>query len=388
MRKIAVVTGTRAEYGLLYWILKAIERDIDLELQLIVTGAHLSHVFGHTVDFILKDGFKVAKQIDVLMSSDSQEAISKSIGIAVMGLSQTYSELKPDLLLVLGDRYEILAAVCAALPFNIPIAHIHGGEVTEGAIDEQIRHAITKMSHIHFASTKIYADNIISMGENPANVHFVGAPALEWHLSSSWLSKQELGSELEIDFNKPYIIATFHPVTTELDHTEIYVESLIKALTRLNMRVIFTGANADSHGSLINARLQKESLTNQNFSFVMNLGSLRYFSCLKYASALVGNSSSGIIEAGFFDLPAVNIGTRQRGRIAGSNVIHVGYDEMDIYDATKKALSTSFRNSIDNLSNPYGNGHVSERVVTCLKNVDLGKLFVKRFYNQKNNFSE
>ena len=310
--KIAVVTGTRADYGLLYWIMKEIQKSNKLELKIIVTGSHLATEYGNTYHQIENDGFVIDKKIDMNISNDSPSSIVKSMGFEMIGFSEAYEKLDPDLLLVLGDRFEILSSVCAAIPFNIPIAHIHGGEVTEGAIDEQIRHAITKMSHIHFASTEIYRQNIIKMGERKENVYCVGAPGLEWLLHNEFLSKIELGEGLGINFNEKVILATFHPVTLEQDMTKSYIDEILNALIRTNIQVIFTGANADPSGMIINKRIKEVAKINNNIKFFDNLGQKKYLSCQKYSALMLGNSSSGIIEAASFKLPVVNIGNRQK----------------------------------------------------------------------------
>jgi UDP-hydrolysing UDP-N-acetyl-D-glucosamine 2-epimerase len=383
-RKIAVVTGTRAEYGLLYWIMKKIEVSSQLELQLIVTGTHLSSEYGQTYKLIEQDGFKINKKVDLQITQDTTAATTaKSIGLGVIGFGQAYEELKPDLLLVLGDRYEILAAVGAAIPFNIPIAHIHGGEVTEGAIDEQIRHALTKMSHLHFTSTAEYAENIRRMGEESWRVFSVGAPGLEWIHNINYIPQAELAKQLGVDFKQDIILATFHPVTLEQESTEEYIDTILKTLVKSDIQVIFTGANSDPSGSIINKKIREVSSLYDKIKYFDNLGQVRYLSCEKYCSMMLGNSSSGIIEAASFKLPVVNIGKRQKGRMQSGNVINVDCKMSDILDGISKARDKSFRESIKNIANIYGDGHTAEKVVCVLEKIDLTELKFKKLAYEK-----
>lgn len=378
MRKIAVVTGTRAEYGLLYWIMKKIEESELLKLQLIVTGSHLSPEFGSTYTQIEKDGFYIDSKVNMHISGDTPLSITKSMGIGMIGFADAYERLKPDLLLVLGDRYEILTAASSAVSFNIPIAHIHGGESTEGAIDEQIRHAVTKLSHLHFASTKQYADNIIRMGEEDWRVFNVGAPGLEWINKLDYYSKQQLFDELGMDFNQEVVLATFHPVTLQQENTEIYIENLLRALVDTNMQVIFTGANADPSGSIINHRVKQLCASNKKIKFFENLGQRRYLSCQKHCAMMIGNSSSGIIEAASFKIPVINIGDRQKGRLRNDNVIDAGYEYEEIRQAIKKARNPEFKNKLCHIKNLYGTGYVSSEIVKIIEEAELSRLLNKR----------
>ncbi|MBZ4644153.1 MAG: UDP-N-acetyl-D-glucosamine 2-epimerase, UDP-hydrolyzing [Deferribacteraceae bacterium] len=377
-RKIAVITGTRAEYGLLYWTMRSIQKSSNLKLQLIVTGMHLAPQFGNTYKFIEQDGFHIDKKVDILISNDTPVAISKSMGLGIIGFAESYEELKPDILLVLGDRYEILAAASAAIPFNIPIAHIHGGEITEGAIDEQIRHAITKLSHLHFASTEIYAQNIRKMGEEAWRVFCVGAPGLEWIHHNQYMSKQELEKDLNVDFSKDVILATFHSVTLEQDKTEEYIDSILQALIKSEMQVIFTGANSDPSGAIINKKVKEASKNYLNIHYFDSLGQRKYLSCQKYCTLMLGNSSSGIIEAASFGLPVVNIGIRQKGRLQSGNVINVRCNVNEILQGIQIATSKEFKQKVLKVSNIYGDGYTSQKIVKILENVDLTKLKYKR----------
>jgi UDP-N-acetylglucosamine 2-epimerase (non-hydrolysing)/GDP/UDP-N,N'-diacetylbacillosamine 2-epimerase (hydrolysing) len=384
MRKIAVVTGTRAEYGLLYWIIKGIHKDPALELQLIVTGMHLSPEFGLTVKEIEKNGFPIADRVEMLLSSDTETAIATSMGIGMIGFAKAYERLKPDILVVLGDRFEALSATAAAVPFRIPVAHIHGGEATEGVIDEPLRHAITKMSHIHFTATEKYKKRVIQMGENSANVFCYGAPGLDNIYKLNLLSRKKLCEALGIPYAKRIGIITYHPVTLEKNTAESQISELLRVLESFtDIYWVFTLPNADIGGRILIRKIEnfvKENpLKRKSFK---SLGQLKYLSLLKHADVMVGNSSSGLIEAPSFKLPVVNIGERQRGRVRGQNVIDVPKCESNfIKKAIKNALSVEFRGSMAGTANPYGSGDVSKKIVEKLKNVNLDEsLIKKRFY--------
>jgi len=376
--KIAVITGTRAEYGLLYWIMKGIKSSKILKLQIIATGMHLSPYFGSTYKLIENDGFVIDKKVDMLVANDTPTAVSKSIGLGTIGFAQAYDELKPDLVMVLGDRYELLSAVSAAIPFNIPVAHIHGGESTEGAIDEQIRHALTKISHLHFASTQQYADNIVRMGEESWRVHNVGAPGLDWINKIDCYTKKQVENKLDISFDKGIILSTFHPVTVEQENTEYYIDNIIQALMDTKLQIIFTGSNSDPSGLIINQKTKKAAQLSSSIRYYDNLGQRLYLSCQKYSRLMVGNSSSGIIEAASFGLPVINIGIRQKGRLQSGNVIDTGYSVEDISRGIQIALSETFKNSIAGIKNIYGDGNTAEKIIGILENIDLLKLRIKR----------
>ncbi|MCL4456648.1 MAG: UDP-N-acetylglucosamine 2-epimerase [Nitrospirae bacterium] len=385
MRKIAVITGSRAEYGLLYWIIKDIHEDSDLDLQLIVTGMHLSPEFGLTVKEIEKDGFPIAERVEMLLSSDTEAAIATSMGLGMIGFAKAYEHLRPDILVALGDRFEILSAVSAAVPFSIPVAHIHGGESTEGAMDELFRHAITKMSHLHFPATEEYKKRIIQMGENPNNVFCFGAPGLDNIYKFQLTDREELLKELGISTDKKIGVVTFHPVTLEKDSNELQMPELLKAIGGINdIFWIFTMPNADTGGRAI-GRMIKEFVERnpEDAKAFMSLGRLKYLSALKHAEIMVGNSSSGLIEAPSFELPVVNIGDRQKGRARGSNVIDVPEcREESIRKGIEKALSSKFKQSLKGMKNPYGEGNASERIVEKLKTVNINQgLIRKRFHN-------
>lgn len=384
MRRIAIVTGSRAEYGILYWIIKGIHEDTELELQLIVTGMHLSPEFGLTARDIEKDGFPIAEKVEMLLSSDTEVAIATSMGLGIIGFAKAYERLKPDILVVLGDRFEILSAVAAAVPFRIPIAHIHGGEVTEGAMDELFRHAITKMSHIHFSATKTYALRIRQMGESPKNIFNFGAPGIDNIFKINLISKKQLLNEMRIPENKQIGIVTYHPVTLSDNKTEHEMSELLESLVEFkNVYWIFTAPNADTGGRIIMKIINNFFENNPSKGkFFISLGQLRYLSLLKHAALMVGNSSSGLIEAPCFELPVVNIGDRQHGRIRAKNVIDVSeYKKEKISRAINKALTKKFRLTLKGMHNPYGKGNVSNRIVEKLKTISLGNVIIrKRFY--------
>ncbi|MFZ5906249.1 MAG: UDP-N-acetylglucosamine 2-epimerase [Nitrospirota bacterium] len=383
-RKICIITGSRAEYGLLYWIIKGIHEDSVLQLQLVVTGMHLSPEFGLTVKEIEKDRLPIAERVEMLLSSDTEKAIALSMGLGITGLASAYERLKPDILLVLGDRFEILSAVAAAVPFRIPIAHIHGGESTEGAMDESFRHAITKMSHIHFPSTEEYKKRILQMGENPARVFCFGAPGLDSIKKLNLLTRQQLSKTLNLPLDKAWGVVTYHPVTLEIKNSDKKnISEILHALNEFyNVHWIFTLPNAETDSRTIirdiKEHVQREP---ESSSLVGSLGQLKYLSLLQHASLMVGNSSSGLIEAPSFQLPVVNIGKRQQGRIRSRNVIDVTIAEKgSIINAIKKALSYRFKTSLKNLKNPYGSGDASKKIIKVLKTISLHHIQQKKFY--------
>ena len=385
MKKICVITGTRAEYGLLYWLMKSIERDSELELQLVVTGMHLASEFGFTYQQIEKDGFIIDKKLEILVSSDTPVGISKSMGLGMIAFSEAFYDLKPDIVLVLGDRFEILSAVSAAMIARIPVAHCHGGEATEGLIDESIRHSITKMSHIHFCSTEEYRRRIIQLGESPKSVINVGALGIENINKLNLLSKSELEGSMNFRLDKRHkILVTFHPVTLENSTSEKQMSQLLKALDTINdCGIIFTKSNSDTDGRIINKMIESYVLENPAKSACFaSLGQLRYLSALKYVDCVAGNSSSGLIEVPSFKIATVNIGDRQRGRMIGPTVIQCPPTHKEITVAIKKAISKEFRTSVLSVSNnPYGTGNSSELILKELKSVKLDNILKKCFYD-------
>jgi len=383
MRKIAVITVGRSDYGLYLPILRKIQTDPDLQLQLIVSGMHLSPEFGSTIELIEKDGFQISEKVEMLLSSDTPQGISKSMGLGVIGFSQAYQRSRPDIILVLGDRFEMHAAVLAALPFKIPVAHIHGGEITQGAIDDSLRHSITKLSHLHFVSTQEYAQRVIQLGEEPWRVTVSGAPSLDNLQEITLLSRVELTQKYGIRFSDdPLLLVTYHPVTLEYEQVEYQVSELLAALRESGLPVLFTLPNADTGGRQITQMIKDFVADQPSSQVVENLGTQGYFSVMAQASAMVGNSSSGIIEAASFALPVVNIGTRQKGRLRGKNIIDVDYDRKSVLAGLEKAISNEFCSEIAGFKNLYGDGKATQKVVEKLKRVDLDDmLLVKQFYD-------
>ena len=381
-RKICVITGTRAEYGLLYWLMKEIKEDKDLELQIIATGMHLSYEFGLTYKEIEKD-FKIDKKIEMLLSSDTPIGISKSMGLAQISFAEAYDELKPDIVVVLGDRYEIFSAASAAMIARIPIAHIHGGETTEGAFDEAIRHSITKMSHLHFTATKEYKKRVIQLGENPKRVFNVGGMGIENIKRLKLLSKEEFEKSIGFKLNKKNILVTFHPVTLEKSTSKEQFKELLNAIDELSeTNIIFTKANSDTDGRIINQMIDDYVSKNSNkaISFT-SLGQLRYLSALQFVDAVVGNSSSGLTEASTFKIGTINIGDRQKSRIKAKSVIDCKPKKEEIKKAFNKLYSKEFQNMLKKIKNPYGDGMTSKKIVNILKSVELKDILKKSFYD-------
>ncbi|KDR94765.1 GDP/UDP-N,N'-diacetylbacillosamine 2-epimerase (hydrolysing) [Peptoclostridium litorale DSM 5388] len=369
MKKICIVTGTRAEYGLLKPLIYRICKDEELKLQLIATGMHLSPEFGLTYKEIEQDGYEINEKIEILLSADTPIGISKSMGLAMMSFTESYERLNPDMVVVLGDRYEIFCATSCAMISKIPVVHLHGGEATEGAIDEAMRHAITKMSYLHFTSTEQYRKRVIQLGENPCRVFNVGAIGLENIKNIKFLSKEELENSIGFEFNKKVVLVTFHPVTLEKKTSKEQFQHLLDALSEIeNLKIIFTKANADEDGRIINKMIDKyvEDNKEKSISFI-SMGSLRYLSAMKYADGVIGNSSSGIIEAPEFNIPTVNIGDRQRGRVQAQSIINCEPEKMDILKSVQKALSKEFRDEIRYVKGVYGDGNVSNKIIEEIK---------------------
>lgn len=381
-RKLCVVTGTRAEYGLLYWLMKAIEADADLALQLIVTGMHLSPEFGLTYKEIEKE-FKIDKKIEMLLSSDTPVGISKSMGLTQISFAEAYEELKSDMLIVLGDRYEILSAASAAMIARIPIIHLHGGETTEGAFDESIRHCITKMSHLHFTATEAYRKRVIQLGEAPNRVFNVGGMGIENIKRLQLLSKDAFEQAIEFKLNTKNLLVTFHPVTLENATAQEQFEALLNVLDGLNdTHLIFTKANSDTNGRVINQMIDDYvgHNTHKAIGFT-SLGQLRYLSALQFVDAVVGNSSSGLAEAPSFKIGTINIGDRQKGRIKAFSVIDCEPMIESIENALEKLYSPAFQEALKRVENPYGDGCASEKIVEIIKTVELEKSLKKTFYD-------
>ncbi|WP_270670118.1 UDP-N-acetylglucosamine 2-epimerase [Paraclostridium bifermentans] len=382
MKKICVVTGTRAEYGLLRPLIDKIIKDKDLELQLIVTGMHLSPEFGLTYKQIEQDGYKIDERIEMILSSDTSVGISKSMGLCMLSFCEAYNRLKPDMIVVLGDRYEIFAAVSTANVARIPVAHLHGGETTEGAFDEAFRHCITKMSFLHFVSTEKYRQRVIQLGESPDRVFNVGAIGIENIVNLNLLSKEELEKQINFEFKENTALATFHPVTLENCTSAEQFKNLLEAIDEIeNLRVIFTKSNSDTDGRIINSMIDNYTLKNNKKSIAFSsMGQLRYLSAMKYCDIVIGNSSSGIIEAPSFKIPTINIGNRQKGRIQAKSTINSGTSKDDIVKSINICLSREFKESLKNIKNPYGDGDTSRKIIMKIKeflneDIDLKKQF-------------
>lgn len=377
MKKIAVFTGTRAEYGLLYWLLKDIQAHPSLELQLLVSAMHLSPEFGMTYKQIESDGFQITEKVEMLLSSNSAVGTVKSIGLGVIGFADALDRMKPDLLIVLGDRFEALAAAQAAMILRIPIAHIHGGEITEGAYDDAIRHAITKLSLLHFTSTDIHRNRVIQLGEHPSRVFNVGAVGLDHLVRTQLMSIKELSTSLDFNLIKPYFLVTYHPVTAASEPAKESFINLLQALDQFpDHQVILTYPNADDGGREIIPLLEEyASKQPERVLAIPSLGQKRYLSAVKHAQAVVGNSSSGIIEVPSFKIPTINIGERQRGRMAAKSVISCP----PTTQAISKALSSGLKNDFSKVTNPYGKGQASEAILREVLKADLSA--IKSFYD-------
>jgi len=385
-RKICIVTGTRAEYGLLYWLMKEIEANSELELQLIVTGMHLSPEFGLTYKEIEKE-FKIDKKIEMLLSSDTSIGISKSMGLAQISFAEAYEELQPDIIVVLGDRYEIFSAVSSAMIARIPIAHLHGGETTEGAFDEAIRHSITKMSHLHFVATEEYRKRVIQLGEEPKKVFNVGGMGIENIKRLKLLSKEEFEKSIYFKLNRKNILVTFHPVTLENATAREQFIEMLKAIDELkNTNIIFTKANSDTDGRIINKMIDEYVAKNSHKSVAFtSLGQLRYLSALQFVDVVLGNSSSGLAEAPSFKIGTINVGDRQKGRIKADSVIDCKPQKEEILKAFDRLYLKEFQDVLINTQNPYGDGMASKEIIKALKQVNLKDILKKKFYDLKEN---
>jgi len=381
-RKICVVTGTRAEYGLLRWVIEGIQKSHFLQLQLLATGMHLSPEFGLTIKNIEADGFHVDHSVEMLLSSDTSVGVTKSIGLGLIGFADAFSQLQPDCVLVLGDRYEIFAAASAAMIARLPIAHLHGGEATEGLIDEAIRHSITKMSHIHFVAADEYRRRVIQLGEDPSFVFTVGGLGIDSICRLKLLPKHQLEQELDFQFRSKNMLITFHPVTLENNTSEQQIDELLMALADLqDTGLIFTMPNSDTDGRLIFDKIDAFCSTRPNAQCFTSLGQLKYLSSMKYVDAVVGNSSSGLLEAPSFNIGTINIGDRQRGRLIASSVIECEPYSSSISDAIKKLYSSHFQQELVRCRNPYGNGGASQEIVRRLELQSFDNLLKKKFYD-------
>ncbi len=384
-RKICAVTTSRADFGLLRGLLKAIHADSALRLQVIASGIHLAPKFGLTWRDIEAEGIKIDRKISLRLTGDSSVANLKSIGVGLNGFAEVFAELKPEIVVLLGDRFELFAPAISALMLGIPIAHIHGGELSEGAIDDSVRHAITKLASLHFAVTEVYRRRIIQMGESPDRVFNFGAPGLDQLYGSSLLTRPQLERELGFSLQDPIALITYHPVTRDAGSAEAQVRCLVAAIKASGLKAVFTMANADAQGALINARLQAACKQNPGrFKWIPHLGHRRYLSCLQHFTVMVGNSSSGLTEAPSFRLPVVNIGDRQRGRARAANVIDVPCSRAAILKGITMATSSRFRTSLRGMRNPYDrfqDGRASERIKDVLKHVTLSDDLLKKSFH-------
>lgn len=382
MKKICVITATRAEYGLLKPLMDLIQGSEELELQIIATGAHLSPEFGLTYKQIEADGFKINEKIEILLSSDTPSSIVKTMGLAMNGLADVLPRLMPDMFVMLGDRYEMLAIASAITIFKVPIIHLHGGEITEGAYDDAIRHAITKLSHLHFTSTEEYRNRVIQMGEEPDRVFNVGAIGLDNIANLKLFDRAELEKDLNIRFLKYNYQVTFHPETLSDLSSEEQFQILLDAIEEQeDSFFVFTKANADTDGRIINQMIDTYVAKNPNKAKAfLSLGTLRFLSVVKQSTAIVGNSSSGILEAPSLHTATINIGDRQKGRTQAKSIVNVSCDRNEIMDGFEAVKESSFKDNLKNLDNPYYNGGASPKIVKVIQ--DLNQLSsLKRFYN-------
>ena len=377
------MTGSRAEWGLLSGLARKITDDPELELQIIATNMHLSPEFGLTYREIERQGFRINRKVEMLLSSDSANATGKSVGLATIGFADAYEELAPDMLLVLGDRYEILAAVTAALFYKIPVAHLHGGEVTEGAYDDAIRHAITKMSHLHFTSTEEYRRRVIQLGEQPERVFHVGAIGIDNIRHIALLDKKVLEEQLDFPFDRKTVLVTYHPETLDAIPVEEQFRNLLEALDdRQDIRILFTLPNSDTGGRIIVRMIEEFVARNkQRARAYTSLGQLRYLSALRFVAAVVGNSSSGILEVPSFGTPTLDIGNRQKGRLAANSVVHCGVSGAEISEGLNRVLSDAFAKQTACVQNPYEKEDSALEILKILKNYPLDGIVQKTFYD-------
>lgn len=382
-RKICVITGTRAEYGLMRWVMQGIKDDPALTLQVIATGMHLSPEFGLTYREIERDGFQIDSKVEMLTSSDTSVGIAKSMGLGMIGFADALNALKPDLIVVLGDRFEIFAAVSAALVARIPIAHLHGGEATEGLIDEAIRHSITKMSHLHFVAAEEYRNRVIQLGEQPRNVHLVGGLGIDNIKRMKLLDRETLEQSLDFKLGTKNLLVTFHPVTLETSTAEDQMAELLSALAELDdTQLIFTLPNADTDGRALIKMVEQFAAKHPNARAYTSLGQLRYLSCVAQVDGVVGNSSSGLAEVPSFKKGTVNIGDRQRGRLMADSVINCEPDNGSIGAALQTLYSPEFQARLPGVCNPYGDGGASDKIVELVKSAELAGILKKRFFDQ------
>lgn len=366
MTRIWAATTSRADYGIYLPLLRALRADRRCRLGLLVSGMHLSPDFGLTVRAIEADGFEIAARVEMLLAGDSPESVSKSTGVGILGCAQAFAHGRPDLLLVLGDRFEMHAVALAALPFQIPVAHIHGGELTAGAIDDALRHSLTKLCHLHYVSTRGYAQRVRQLGEEPWRICVSGALGLDQLRATRLLDKRELETALQLRLERPPFLVTFHPATLEHERSADHARELLAALAGTKRPVVFTATNADPGGRAIADAIRAFVATHPEARLFENLGSVRYFSLMRLSAAMIGNSSSGLIEGPALRLPVVNVGSRQDGRVRGANVIDVPCDRLSIERGIRRALEPRFKRRLRTARNPYGNGGAAPRIVAHL----------------------
>lgn len=380
--KICVVTGTRAEYGLLKWVMKGIKENKGLNLQIIVTGMHLSPEFGLTFNEIEEDGFLINKKVEILTSSDTAVGITKSIGLGLIGFSEAFEELNPDIVMLLGDRFEIFAAASAALVACIPICHIHGGEKTEGAFDEAMRHSITKMSQFHFVAAEDYRKRVIQLGEQPERVFCVGGLGIDHISRIKLLSRDELEESLNFKFGKKNLLVTFHPVTLELNQTTKQINELLQALAELtDTHLILTMPNADTESRSIFKLMHEFQSQHEHAKVFTSLGQVRYLSCISHVDGVIGNSSSGLMEVPSFKKGTVNIGDRQRGRLQAESVINCIAKKEEIYNAINELYTPNFIEKVKNCVNPYGKPGASDKIIEKLTRIASTANTKKAFFD-------
>lgn len=381
-RKICVVTGTRAEFGLLRWLMQEIVYSGALTLQVIATGMHLSPDFGSTYREIEQAGFKIDARVEMLLSADTASAVTKSMGLGLIGYADAYARLAPDLVVLLGDRFEIFAAAAAAMIAGIPIAHLHGGETTEGSFDEAIRHSITKMSHLHFVAAEDYRNRVIQLGEQPERVFLVGGLGIDAIKRTTLMTREALETSLNFAFGPRSLLITFHPVTLESQSSAHQMDELLKALDGLqDTHLIFTMPNADTGGRELTAMVDAFVATHPNARAYSSLGQLRYLSCMHFVDGVVGNSSSGLAEAPSMGIGTIDIGDRQRGRLRAASVIHCEPSQDQITQALRTLYRSAFKASLSQVVNPYGTGGASQRIVEVLAAHPLEQLMKKKFHN-------
>lgn len=382
MRKICVITGSRAEYDLLFFLMKEVQKCDSLDLQIMVTGSHLVGEAKQTIEKMKKDGFYIASTVDMILASNNPSSVAKSLGLGIIGISSELERLRPDLVVILGDRFEALAAAQSAMFQNIPIAHLHGGEATEGLIDEAIRHSITKMSHLHFVAAREFYERVLQLGENPQHVHLTGAMGLDNVSKLKRRSIQYLEKNLGMSISPPLFLVTYHPVTLNLQ-PETALNNLFLALDEFNdANIVFTGSNLDASGALIDSLIQSYvSKNSKTMRYRKSLGAENYLSLMSYANVVIGNSSSGLLEAPSVGVPTVNIGLRQHGRLEAKSVITCGEDTASIVAAIKASLGADRQAIASRRQTPYGEAGAAKRVAKILESVDLENLLFKKFYS-------